>query len=412
MNFQEKNKKKFQKVAKNIILGAFATGVAAYISYSIIVNAELATENNINNISEDLDTSTESKTENSVETQLTSEEIDKIIQDLKLTGNIDNILEKLDEIIARAKLTNNTALQDYAESMKESYKLQSELDSVNSLIESMKKKNKEIAAVDKQVRKILSVTTITSDLDGAVSDETLLILQSISTDDMKKLQDLIAEIENLFDLNNIELLTVQERSLLDILVLTEIQNQNIELNEIKQELLENTLGVAVTILESYQKDIYSEQEYDNLISGTEKFMKVGKKCSTVLPEQIATLNNYFTMNHSPIVYDGHILMAMEDLYMYIDATIEHMYNNATMVITSPGKTLEVTAGKNLAYLNDKPYNMSVPILSYQDTIYMSVEFFAQAYDISYKYLPEHNFIILYNNLNQLTNPSVPNELSK
>ena len=50
MNFQEKNKKKFQKVAKNIILGAFATGVAAYISYSIIVNAELATENSINNI--------------------------------------------------------------------------------------------------------------------------------------------------------------------------------------------------------------------------------------------------------------------------------------------------------------------------------------------------------------------------
>ena len=34
--------------------------------------------------------------------------------------------------------------QSYAESMKESYKLQSELDSVNSLIESMKKKNKEI----------------------------------------------------------------------------------------------------------------------------------------------------------------------------------------------------------------------------------------------------------------------------
>jgi len=402
MNFQEKNKKKLQKVAKNIILGAAALSTAAYISYSIIVNAELVSENlnNNNNI------------ENSAETQLTSEEIDKIIQDLKLTGNIDNILDKLDEIIARAKLNNNTALQDYAESMKESYKLQSELDSVNSLIESMKKKNKEIAAVDKQVKKILSVTTITSDLDGAVSDETLLLLQSISAEDMKKLQELIAEIESLFDLNNIESLTVQERSLLDILVLTGIQNQEIELNEQKQDLLENTLAVAVQILEAYQRDNYSELEHDNLLEGTEKFMKMGKKCSSVLPEQIVTLNNYFTMRHSPIVYDGHILMAMEDLYMYIDATVENMYNNATRVITSPGKILEITAGKNLAYLNDKPYNMPVPILNFQDTIYMSVEFFAEAYDISYKFLPQHNFIILYNNLNQLENPSVPNELSK
>ena len=52
------------------------------------------------------------------------------------------------------------------------------------------------------------------------------------------------------------------------------------------------------------------------------------------------------------------------------------------------------------------------IISFEDTVYMPVEFFAEAYDISYKYLPEHDFIVLYKNLVQLENPSVPNQLSR
>ena len=104
--------------------------------------------------------------------------------------------------------------------------------------------------------------------------------------------------------------------------------------------------------------------------------------------------------------------ALDDLYQYIDADIEYMYNNATMVITSPDKILEIVSGQNVAYLNDKPYNMPVPILSFEDTVYMSVEFFAQEYDISYRYIESHDFVVLYSNLVQLKNPSVPNQLSK
>lgn len=384
----------FKRIRKDLSL----TAVISSSVLAAIYGAVQATETNNNSTSQ-------------VETKLTAEEIDKIIEDLKISGNIDNIIEKLDEMIQRAQLSGNTALQEYATNMKTSYELQKQLDSVNSLIEAMKKKNTQIASVDEEVSKILSVDTIVNDLDGATSDECLLILQSLSDENIKKLQSTIAEIENLFDLNNVEALSVQQRSLLDIILLSKILEEEMLEGE-RLDLANNTLGVAVTILESYQKQNYPQESYDELIQGTERFLESGKKASSVLPEQVVFFDGYFNINHAPIMYDGHILLAIDDLYQYIDADIEHMYNNATMVINSPDKVLEIVSGKNIAYLNDKPYNMPVPILSFEDTIYMSVEFFAEAYDISFKYLPEYDFLVLYDNLVQLKNPSVANKLSK
>lgn len=406
-----------KKINKNLILNIIAASSILATGYSLIrvlANTEISgeiVETGSSNINNNSNNNSEDDEKKSSEVQLTSEEIDKVIQDLKLSGNIDNILEKLDEIIMRAELSGNDALKEYASNMKTSYELQKQLDSVNSIIESMKKKNPEIAAVDNQVKKILSVSTITSDLKGALSDEALLVLESVSDDDMKTLQELLAEVENLVDLNDVSALTIQQRSLLDILFLKEITEKQMVQGE-KLDLANNVLSVAITILESYQRQNYDEEEYNKLTSGTEEFLNAGKKCSSILPEQIVFLDGYFNMTNSPIMYDGHILMALEDLYQYIDGTIEHMYNNATMVIKSPNKTLEIVAGRFIAYLNDKPYNMPVPILSFNNTNYISVESFAEFYDISYRFLPEYDFLILYKNLNQLENPSVPNKLSK
>lgn len=356
-------------------------------------------------------TDTDETSSYDTETPLTTEEIDKIIQDIKISGSIDNILEKLDEIIKRAQLSGNSALQEYATNMKTSYELQKQLDSVNSLIQAMKKKNSGIASVDEEVQKILSVETLIPDLQGAVSDEALLVLESLSNDDAKKLQETLAEIENIFDLKDVSALNVQQRSLLDILLLDKVIEEGLVKDE-RLELAKDTRAVAITILQSYQKENYSPEEYANLTEGTERFLDVGRKSSSVLPEQIVLMDGHFNMKHSPIMYDDHILLALDDLYQYIDAKIDYMYNNATMVITSPNKILEIVSGKNVAYLNDKPFNMPVPILSFEDTIYMSIEFFAQAYDISYKYLPEYDFVVLYHNLLQLEDSSVPNQLNK
>ncbi len=355
--------------------------------------------------------SSDSSSSSSTENKLTAEEIDKIVEDLKISGNIDNILEKLDDIIYRAQLSGNSALQEYATNMKTKYELQKQLDSVNGLLSSMKKKNSGIAKVDTQVTKILSVSTITEDLRGAVSDECLIILESLSEDNVKNLQETYSEIETIVDIKDVASLTVQQRSLLDVLLLSKIIEDNMVEGE-RLTLAKETLSVAITILKSYERQNYASEDYDKLVEDSDKFTKAGRKASSVIPEQIVFLNGYFKMKHAPIMYDGHILMAIDDLYQYIDASIEYMYNNATMVIQSPGKTLEIVSGKNEAYLNDQPKNIPVPILSYNDNIYMSVEFFAECYDISYKYVADEEFLILYYNLVQVENQSVPNELHK
>lgn len=385
-----------KKIPKNLILLMFVVITAAFAVYTI---TRAADENNSKASSD------------SAEQKLTNEEIDKIIEDLKVSGNIDNIVDKLDEIIERAKLSGNTALQDYAENMKSYYELTKQLDSVKSLINASKKKNSNIAAIDEQISKIISLNNKVEDLRGAVSDEALFVLESLSEDDLKQMKDLFVEVNELFDLNDISSLSVEQRSLLDVLFLSKIVDENMVKDE-KLQTAKDALSIAVTILQSYQKQDYDDNAYNALVKGSDEFLSVGKKASTVLPEQVVFLNGHFTIKHAPIMYDGHILLALDDLYQYIDADIEYMYNNATMVITSPNKTLEIVSGKNVGYINDTPKNMPVPVLNFNNTIYMSAESFAEFYDISYKYVKDQECLILYNNLVQLNNPSVPNQLNK
>lgn len=392
------------KLGRNLFFICILTVAGALTVYTIVQALE-------NSSSSSGTSSSDSSSSSSTENKLTAEEIDKIVEDLKISGNIDNILEKLDDIIYRAQLSGNSALQEYATNMKTKYELQKQLDSVNGLLSSMKKKNSGIAKVDTQVTKILSVSTITEDLRGAVSDECLIILESLSEDNVKNLQETYSEIETIVDIKDVASLTVQQRSLLDVLLLSKIIEDNMVEGE-RLTLAKETLSVAITILKSYERQNYASEDYDKLVEDSDKFTKAGRKASSVIPEQIVFLNGYFKMKHAPIMYDGHILMAIDDLYQYIDASIEYMYNNATMVIQSPGKILEIVSGKNEAYLNDQPKNIPVPILSYNDNIYMSVEFFAECYDISYKYVADEEFLILYYNLVQVENQSVPNELHK
>lgn len=396
----DKMKVFLKKLSKNLLFITILMITVVFTAYTITKALE-----------KDSNSSSNSTSETDPEQKLTSEEIDKVIEDLKISGNIDNILEKLDEIIQRAKLSGNTALQEYASNMKTYYELQKQLDSVKSLIEASKKKNSDIASVDKQVSKILSVTTIVQDLKGAVSDEALLVLESLSDENVKKLQETMAEIESLIDVNDISSLSIQQRSLLDVIILSKLLDENMVEGE-RLETAENALSVAVTILQSNQKSLYDTALYNSLVDESDKFVKLGKKASTVLPEQIVFIGGYFPLKHAPIMYDGHILLAIEDLYQYIDADIEYMYNNATMVIQSPNKILEIVAGKNVAYLNDEPKNMPVPVLNFNDTIYMSAEFFGEAYDISYKFLPKQECLVFYKDLVQLSNSSVPNQLNK
>ena len=383
------------------ISGILATGGALYL-----VSANDNTSSSGNSEA----TASSETTTSSTEKNLTSDEIDKIIEDIKVSTNIDNILKKLDEIIQRAELSGNDALKSYAESTKEKYELQKQLDTLNSQIEAMKKKNSDIDTLDEELNKVLSVTTILEDLKGALSDEALMVLETLDSENVGKLQEVVAEIENLVDLNDIESLSVKQRSLLDVLLLDEALGQDMFSGH-RLEVANDALSVAVTLLKSYEKQKYSELEYNELSEKSEEFGGKGKKTSGVFPEQVIFLDGAFTLNYMPVMYDGHILIAIDDAFQYIDATVEYMYNNANLVIQSPGNTLELTSGKNVAYLNDAPKSMPVPIMSINNTIYISAEFFAQTYGISYRYISDLQTIIFYSNLNQLSDPSTPNQIN-
>lgn len=405
----------FFKFSRNILFITLIFATVILTVYTVTMALEKSSISNDvfkfkDSFSENND-SKKSEDSTSDQNNLTASEIDKIVEDLKVSGNIDNILEKLDEIAYRGQLLGNSKMQEYATKMKEKYEYQKKLDSIKGIITSMKKKNSSIKKLDAEVTKILSVSTIVEDLRGAVSDECLFILESLDEEKLKNLQELMSEVENVFDLKDISSFTVQQRSLLDILFLSKLIEDDMIDNE-RLDLAKITISVAITILESYEKQNYIPVDYDKLVDESDEFSKMGNKASSVLPEQVVFLGGYFTMKHAPIMYDEHILVAVEDLYQYIDSDIEYMYNNATMVIQSPGKTLEIESGTNKAYLNDKPKNISVPILNYKDTVYMSAEFFAECYDISYKYVADGEFLILYDNLVQLENPSVPNQIHK
>lgn len=400
MNFISKL---INKTSKNILIMLMVIALSAAVCYGIVWAV-----------------SAPNGSSTSAERELTSEEIDKIISDLKVSGNIDNILEKLDEIIQRAQLSGNTALLEYATNQKQIYELQKELDSAQKLNSAMVKKNSDIAAVDEQISKIFSVTTVVEDLRGAVSNEALMSLQSLSEENLNEFKELFHEISAMVDLNDVNTINIRQRALLDVLVLNFII-ENDMLEGDKLQTASDTLNVAVTILESYSRDNYSGAEYSALTEETNQMLKLGKKVSAVSPEQIVFMMNdgnigSFNIKNGPISYNGHILLALEDLYQYIDSKVEYMYNNATIVIksvdpkTSQAKIVEIRGGENVAYVDDKPLNMPVAIMNFNNKYYISAESFAEIYGISYKYLPSSNFIVLYKNLVQLSNPSVANNL--
>ncbi len=360
---------------------------------------------------ESLDTLSSDSSLSTAEQKLTSEEIDKIIEDLKVSGNVDNIIDKLNEYLIRARLAENDALVDYLEKKIEYYTSLKQTETLKGEIEALKKKNSNVSDVDEQVSKIMSSDMILSDLEGALSSEAMSIIYSLGEDNIKKLQDLLVEVEGMMNIKDTNSLTIQQRSLLDVLFLSKAIEDSLVSDE-RLEEAKNTLSVAVTILESYEKQKYGTSEYDNLVEGSDNFSKTGNKSSSILPEQIIFFNGYFNIKHEPIMYDGHILLALDDLFQYIDSDIEYMYNNPTMVIKSPNKILELVCGKSTAYVEDKPQSMPVPVLSFNNVQYMPVESFAEAYDISYKFLPDSDCIILYDNLVQLENSSVPNQLNK
>ena len=91
--------------------------------------------------SESLDLMSSENDSAAADQKLTSEEIDKIIEDLKVSGNVDNIIDKLNEYLIRARLAENDALAEYLEKKIEYYTSLKQTETLKGEIEALKKKN-------------------------------------------------------------------------------------------------------------------------------------------------------------------------------------------------------------------------------------------------------------------------------
>ena len=177
---------------RNIFDGA---GKKKLIVFSVALATTCAAFSVAKGNDESLDTLSSDSSLSTAEQKLTSEEIDKIIEDLKVSGNVDNIIDKLNEYLIRARLAENDALVDYLEKKIEYYTSLKQTETLKGEIEALKKKNSNVSDVDEQVSKIMSSDMILSDLEGALSSEAMSIIYSLGEDNIKKLQDLLVEVE-------------------------------------------------------------------------------------------------------------------------------------------------------------------------------------------------------------------------
>ena len=107
----------------------FILFTSATISIALVVSAENDSNSN---------------TSSSTSSNLSSSDVDKIVEGLKVDGDLDAIIAQMDELINKAMLTNNTDLQQYAEYVKQACELQKQLNTVNASISALKQKNSNI----------------------------------------------------------------------------------------------------------------------------------------------------------------------------------------------------------------------------------------------------------------------------
>ena len=61
----------------------------------------------------------------------------------------------------------------------------------------------------------------------------------------------------------------------------------------------------------------------------------------------------------------------------------------------------MTKGNNTGFINDKSTSLPAPVITFNGATYISVEFFAQAFSISYENFQDQGVFVMYDNLNQL-----------
>ena len=358
------------------------------ITISIVIVAFAEESNKENTSSEPASTVSE----------LSSSEIDKILEDVKSGSNKnwDDIISKMNDVINRAILTNNDDLKQYAEYIKQMCELQKQLDTINESISVLKAKNGDIASLDKEVQNISKGTSMDADdMQGVISDKGLSLLSDI---DMSKVTEDLGNVPGMETvLNDPASATDSQKALVEVILLQSAIDKEL-LKDDQIDSAKGCINMSLAKLVSGESTKYTSNEYDSLKKSSKEFESYGNKSESIVPSQVVFYNESAKLSVAPIVYDKNILISINDIINFTGASVQYTEGTGNMALIKDKKLIEFTRGSNVAYVNDVNMNTSVPILTFKGITYIPIEFFAKSFDISYISIPDNNVFITYSGL--------------
>lgn len=329
---------------------------------------------------------------------LSKSEVDAIMQDIESNATPDNITQKMDDLINRANLTGNDDLRQYAEYVKQAYELELQLNSINQSINALLAKNNNLASINNAVEKAVQINASYDEMSGIFSASASQILATLDETSFSNIQSALVEVDGIQDIiQNPSSASAAEKSLIDILMLQEAINQDL-LEENMLSSAKAAINSSALVLVSSERSKYTDDEYNALLSGSKAFETKANKATSIGPSNVVMLNQSYKLKKSALSYNGSVLISIDDILKLVSGHVQYTDGTSTMAIISGDKLVEFTAGKNSAYVNDKPMSTNCPVLRFNGTTYLPAEFFAEAFDVAYVNLPDQNTIIFYANL--------------
>lgn len=328
---------------------------------------------------------------------LSSSDIDKILEGLEVDGDLDALIAQMDELINRAMLTNNTDLQQYAEYVKQSCELQKKLNEINASISALKEKNSDIASIDETVQENMGLNITLDDMQGILSTEAMSILKDV---DLSKITSGLNSVPGMeWILSDPSSATASQKALIEIILLQSAIDQGL-LKDQQVTSAQNCINSNASKLVSDEATKYSSSEYEALKNTSKEFESKGNKSASLAPSQVVLYNESAKLTVAPIMYDSNILISIDDIISFTKASVQYTEGTGNIALTTNKKLVEITKGSNVGYINDSNASTIVPVLTFKGVTYIPVEFFAQAFDISYISVPSAGVFIAYSNLIQ------------
>ncbi|MCL2311641.1 MAG: copper amine oxidase N-terminal domain-containing protein [Firmicutes bacterium] len=180
-------------------------------------------------------------------------------------------------------------------------------------------------------------------------------------------------------------------NLADAIIMTIFLEEDMTEGE-NSALVRKKLSDTIYNLESNELSKYNLDVYQEISKKSEDFSTIGKKTASCLPENVVNLTNSSTLKNPAIRYDDEILVSISDFFDKSDRTIEYMDNNAAIIIKFGDNFLEIEAGNNIGYFNDKKILLTTPILNIEGIAYVPI---LVANSIGFKTISHDKTVIIY-----------------